>query len=97
MKRRTILAVLLSAGILAAFLYGLSALRTGQRQEGRRQLEEAVRRAAVACYAAEGAYPANLEVLIDRFGIQIGRNYEVIYEVQGANLMPNIIILERMS
>ena len=96
MKRKTILAALLSAGILASFLYGLSTLRAGQRQEGRRQLEEAVRRAAVACYAAEGAYPATLAVLIDRFGLQIGKTYEVIYEVQGANLMPNITVLERV-
>ena len=49
--------LLLAAVALAALLWFLTAvsnLETGRRNEGRQQLEDAIRRSAVACYAAEG-------------------------------------------
>ena len=55
--------ILVGMGVLLVFLSGLSNLREGRRSEGRQQLEDAVRRSAVACYAAEGIYPPSLEYL----------------------------------
>ena len=101
MKKRThwIGAVLLPAAVillLLLFLGGLSNLNRGRREEGRLQLEEAVRRSAVACYAAEGIYPPDLDYLKEHYGIQVDETrYVVIYEPAGSNLMPDITVLER--
>ena len=46
--------------VLLCFLTALSNLEQGQDDEGKRQLEDAIRRSAVACYAAEGIYPPDL-------------------------------------
>lgn len=83
--------------VLLLFLTALSNLQTGRDTEGKRQLEDALRRAAVACYAAEGAYPATLSHLEDRYGVQIDESrFAVSYEIFAENLMPDITVLEQM-
>ena len=101
-KRRNrwgaMICILAAAVIIAALLWFFSALsgvRRGQGEEGRRQLEDALRRAAVACYAAEGIYPDDLAYLQEHYGIQIDEErYTVIYTVFASNLMPDITVLE---
>ena len=90
--------ILVGMGVLLVFLSGLSNLREGRRSEGRQQLEDAVRRSAVACYAAEGIYPPSLEYLEEHYGIQVDRDrYTVVYEVFASNLMPDVTVLENVS
>jgi len=86
------------AAALALFFAGLGDAARSQSQEGRRQLERALRRASLACYAAEGAYPQDLAYLEQRYGVQIDRSrYAVRYEVYGSNLAPDITVLEVAS
>ena len=100
MKRRRIHAgaILLVPAVLLVlmmFMTALSNLESGRRSEGREQLEDAVRRAAVACYAAEGIYPPDLEYLEEHYGIQVDRDrYTVMYDVFASNLMPDVTVLE---
>ena len=57
-------------------------------------LEDALRRAAVACYCVEGAYPPDLKYLEERYGIQIDRQrYTVSYVPVAENLMPDITVI----
>lgn len=88
-------AVLAMVLCFAAAVNNFSAGRDG---EDRRQLEAAVRRSCAACYAAEGAYPAGLEELEERYGLQIDtERFTVRYRVFGENLMPEITVLENKS
>ena len=101
MKRRfnlgPVLIVPLAVAVVLMFTTALSNLREGQRSEGKQQLEDAVRRGAVACYAAEGIYPPTLEYLEEHYGIQVDRErYTVDYDVCASNLMPDITVLENM-
>ena len=85
----------LAAAVLFCFLAALSNLTQGQGEEGRRQLEDSLRRAAVACYAAEGIYPPTLDYLEEHYGIQIDRDlYAVFYDIFAENLMPGITVVE---
>ena len=87
---------LAAVAILLWFLTALDNLDRGQGEEGRRQLEESLRRAAVAYYAAEGVYPPTLEELSRRSGVQIDQErYHVFYEIFASNLMPDITVLEK--
>ncbi len=81
--------------VILLFFSALNGLRSGQSEEGRRQLEESLRRAAVACYAAEGVYPPTLSYLEEHYGVQIDRDrYGVFYEAFAENLMPNITVVD---
>ena len=88
-KPLTLLAVAL------LFLVSLSRVSSGQREQGRLQLEESLRRAAVTCYATEGIYPPTLTYLEEHYGVQIDRaRYAVFYEIFAENLMPDITVVE---
>ena len=96
-KSKTFRWVGLVALVLAAGVWLLAStnnLGDGQQEAGRQQLENALRRAAVACYAAEGIYPPTVQYLTDHYGILIDRDkYHVFYEVFAENLMPEITVL----
>ena len=100
-SRKTITPILLpvlAATILLCFLTALSNLEQGRSEEGKHQLETALHRAAVACYAAEGIYPPDLDYLCQHYGIQVDEDrYTVIYDAFASNLMPDITVLEQIS
>ena len=82
--------------VLLCFLTGVSNLTQGRDDKDLHRLEQSLRRAAVACYAAEGIYPPDLDYLVDRYGLQIDeKRYIVSYESIADNLMPDITIMER--
>jgi hypothetical protein len=82
--------------LIAAGLWFGSA-RVG-KQESAGQLvrvQEAIRRAAVNCYAVEGCYPASVSYLEEHYGVQIDRTrYSVWYECIGANVMPTVVVAQ---
>ena len=99
MKRRfnlgPILIIPLVIAVVLMFTTAVSNLQEGRQSEGKQQLEDAVRRGAVACYAAEGIYPPNLEYVEEHYGIQVDRErYTVEYEIFASNLMPDVTVLE---
>lgn len=74
---------------------GLSNLDRDHSAQDKQQLENALWRCAVACYAAEGMYPPDLKYLEDNYGVQINKErYTVKYEYIASNLMPDITVLE---
>lgn len=82
--------------ILLGFSTALTSLDAGRNEEDKRQLERAIRRGCMACYAAEGVYPPDLDHLKERYGIQIDEDrYEVMYVAFAENLLPDITVLER--
>ena len=81
---------------LLVFSLALFRLSGGQSAQDKRQLEDALRRAAVACYAVDGVYPPTLEDLRQRCGLQIDEDrYAVYYDVFAENLMSEITVLEK--
>lgn len=90
--------LLLAAAVLVCFLVALSRLDTGRQEKGRQQLEEALRRTAVSCYALEGAYPPSVEYMKEHYGLTYdGSRYTVHYSVFASNLMPEITVLDSKS
>lgn len=93
MKKRSILWVI---ALLLCFLLALTRLDQGQQAQGTVQLENAVRRCAVSCYALEGFYPPDLAYLIDHYALQYDQtHYTVHYEAIASNLMPDITVVEK--
>lgn len=95
---RRMLSALAVLIVVACFFAALRNLRSGHGEAGRQQLETALRRAAVACYAAEGVYPPDLDALTAHSGVQIDEaHYAVFYEIFADNLMPDITVLEKQA
>ena len=96
MKMKHIFMPVLLVVILLLFLGALSDLDRGRQEQALLQMEESIRRASAACYAAEGIYPPSLAYLEEHYGVVIdGSRYVVHYEIHGSNLMPDITVLKK--
>ena len=92
---RGMFSLIASLILFILFFSCLSRVADGQQDAGRQNLEQAVRRSTVACYAAEGIYPPSLDYLVEHYGLQVDLDrYVVHYQVFGENLMPEITVLE---
>ena len=88
----------LAVAVLLFFTAALNSLDSDRDAEDQRQLEEALRRGCMACYAAEGVYPPTLDYLEEHYGIQIDQTrYMVDYRVFAENVMPDITVLVHTS
>ena len=91
---------LLSLGALAILVLALI-LFTGQvsgsvQRESERIAHDAIVRALISCYAAEGSYPSSLAYLEKRYGVTIDYgNYVVDYVVFASNVMPEVTLTKR--
>ncbi len=95
MKRSLVILLAAFAAVLL-LLTAAGSIGRVSAQQSRAQLETALRRAAVACYALEGVYPPDVAFLQQHYGIQIDTHRFVVdYEIFAENLMPNITVLER--
>ena len=93
MKKRS---VILGICVLLCFLLSLSRLENAHQEAGKQQLEDALRRTAVACYAVEGFYPPDVDYMVQHYGLQYDEDsYRVHYEIFASNLMPEITVVEK--
>jgi len=88
--------ILAFAAIAVWVALGLRQTAESSGREGLRLAEESIRRAAVSCYAVEGAYPATYDDLKAWSGIRVDEErYAVFYEIFASNIMPDITVVER--
>ena len=88
--------LLLALAVLLCFTLAVNRLEQGRKSEGKQQLEDALRRTAVACYASEGFYPPDVEYMKTRYGLQYDEtSYRIHYEIFASNLMPEITVVEK--
>ena len=93
---KSCLPFLAAAVLLWGTLTGIGNLSGGSRPEEKQHLEEALRRAAVSCYASEGYYPPDLDYITAHYGIRIDEeHFRVFYTVYAENIMPEIDVVIR--
>jgi hypothetical protein len=96
---RHIYKIILPAIVIVITLFFLSAvsnIQKGADGEGKVQLERSLKKAIVACYSIEGAYPASIEYLIDNYNIVYNEDkYVIKYDYFASNLIPDITVLEQ--
>ena len=78
------------AGILIVAVFIALADVSGRQGDQYREIQlEAIRQAAMQCYALEGAYPPSLQYLADEYGLILNtEDYHFRYEVPAGNLPP---------
>ena len=83
------------AAALLCFNLAVGRLDRGGQLEGKHLVEQALRRAAVSCYAAEGTYPPDVAYLQQHYGLQYDeQRYMVHYHRFASNLMPEITVVD---
>lgn len=82
--------------VVGLVFFGVRSLRAGSDAARLEMTQQAVRRTVVQCYALEGRYPPSLDYLADRYGLMMDVDrYVYHYRLNGANLMPEILVFAR--
>lgn len=82
--------------VVLLFCAGIDGASRKAKREQKTGLEDAVWRSITQYYAIEGRYPESLEVLREQYGLQYDpEEFFVDYQVFGANLIPDVMVLER--
>ena len=93
--RKEIAVVLLMALLLGGVWLLVSRVETTQSSAQTQFVYDAVRNAALTCYAVEGAYPESLDYLRSNYGLAYDRSrYQVTYSAFASNLVPEIYVVE---
>lgn len=93
--KAVITASLFTATAITMVFYGLKQAESSSIAEGRRILEDGLRRATVTCYAIEGRYPESLSYIEENYGVSIENSkYTIFYEIEGSNIFPKITVIE---
>ncbi len=95
-NRKDIAAILIFVALIIAFVFLINNI-TGKGNG--RELEivrDAVKNAALTCYAVEGMYPDDLTYLREHYNLSYNEErYMVYYRPIASNLMPSIKVVER--
>ncbi len=86
-----LLPIVILAAVITLIAVSIDLAGKSTLSENAQITEQGIRRAAAACYAAEGIYPDNIEYLIDNYGLNIDRErFEIFYRPTATNIMPDI-------
>lgn len=82
--------------VTVMLVYGINSISTKTRAEEKRNLENALQRGITQCYAVEGTYPESLDYLKEHYGITYDEDvFFVDYKASGANILPDVTIIEK--
>lgn len=80
--------------VVCLFMNGILSILNRAEKESADNLQTAMTRASVQCYAIEGRYPPSAEYLEEQYGVSIDRNhYAVFYNGFASNVMPEITVV----
>ncbi len=89
-------AVAIFAALIACFVLLVNSITTKGGSQELKVVRDAVKNAALTCYAVEGTYPDGLDYLQDHYNLSYNEErYIVYYEAFASNLMPYIKVVER--
>lgn len=93
---RFLLSVCVFLIITLLFLQGISSLLTSTVTRQKESLENAIMHSVTYCYTVEGSYPGDLAYLKEYYGLTYDEElFFVDYHSSGANIFPDITIVER--
>ena len=94
-NRKEIAIILLMILLLCGVWMLVSRVDTAQSGAQTQFVYDAVRNAALTCYAVEGAYPNDLEYLRTHYGLAYDQSrYFVTYSAFASNQLPDIYVTE---
>lgn len=94
----TILSVFCIVTLLFLFVKAMDQIGSAGDAEQAEILEQALTRSITACYALEGAYPPDIDYLVEHYGLTYDSSeYFIDYQYIGSNLRPDVTIIKKDS
>ncbi len=82
--------------LIIAFVLLINSLTATSGDHEAQLVHDAVKNAALTCYAVEGSYPENLDYLREHYKLAYNTDRFIVdYDAFASNLMPTITVRER--
>ncbi len=95
MNRRDVIRLLAIAAVLVAAVLLVNRIGTAQETAETEIVRNAVKNAALTCYAVEGAYPDSVEYLREHYRLAYDEDrYLITYDAFASNMIPDIWVTE---
>lgn len=96
MSRKDIFRLIIIIAVVALAVIMVNVMETAHRDSETRLVQDAIRNAALTCYAVEGAFPEDVEYLRRHYSLHYNEErYFVTFETFAPNIMPGIIVTEK--
>ena len=96
MNRRDWIKLLVIVAVLAAAVLLVNRIDTAQDSAETDIVRDAVKNAALSCYAVEGAYPDSVEYLREHYHLAYDEDrYFITYDAFASNMIPDIWVTEK--
>ena len=96
MNRRDWIKLLSIVLVLAAAVLLVNRIDTAQDKAETDIVRDAVKNAALTCYAVEGAYPDSVAYLREHYHLAYDEDrYMITYDAFASNMIPDIYVTER--
>ncbi len=96
MNKKDIVRLLAIAAALVLAVMLVNRIGTSQEKAETEIVREAIKNAALTCYAVEGAYPDSIDYLRQYYRLAYDEDrYLVTYDAFSSNLIPTIYVMER--
>ena len=94
--KKEIGAILVFAALILAFVLLVNGITSKGSKREKDIVTDAVRNAALTCYAVEGMYPDDIGYLREHYNLSFNEDkYVVEYETFASNVLPRILVVER--
>ena len=95
-NKKDIASIAIFVVLILSFVLLINGITTKNNERELQIVRDAVKNAALTCYAVEGVYPDDLEYLREHYHLSYNEEkYHVFYEPLASNLMPFIKVAER--
>ena len=96
MNKKDVASIAIFIVLIFSFVLLINSITTKNNGRELQIVRDAVKNAALTCYAVEGVYPDDLEYLREHYHLSYNEEkYHVFYEPLASNLMPSIKVAER--
>ena len=96
MNRRDLIKLLAIVAMLVAAVLLINRIDTAQDSAETDIVRDAVKNAALTCYAVEGAYPDSVEYLREHYRLAYDEErYFITYDAFASNMIPDIWVTEK--
>ena len=96
MNRKDMIKLLVIAAVLAGAVFLVGRIGSAQETAETEIVRNAVKNAALTCYAVEGAYPDDLEYLREHYRLAYDEErYLITYDAFASNMIPDIWVTEK--
>ena len=95
-NKKDVASVLIFIALILAFVLLVNNITNKNSGRELQIVRDAVKNAALTCYAVEGMYPDDLNYLIEHYNLSYNKDrYIVYYEPLASNVIPSIKVVER--